>query len=40
MTKVDLKGAYFMIPIHQEDRAFLKFIFHEKTYHSGVCPSA
>ena len=29
MTKVYLKDAYFMIPIHQEDRAFLKFIIHE-----------
>ena len=26
MTKVDLKNAYFMVPIHEEDRAFLKFL--------------
>ena len=36
--KVDLKGAYFMLPIHQEDRAFLKFIFHEKTYQFRCLP--
>ena len=32
MTKVDLKDAYFMVPIHREDRAFLKLSFREKTY--------
>ena len=25
MAKIDLKDAYFMIPIAQEDRDFLKF---------------
>ena len=27
MTKVDLKDAYFMVPIQEEDRAFFKFSF-------------
>ena len=38
MTKVDLKDTYFMVPIHQEDRAFLKFIFQEKTYQFRCLP--
>ena len=38
MTKVDLKDAYFMVPIHEEDRAFLKFSFKEKTYQFKCLP--
>ena len=38
MTKVDLKDAYFMVPIHREDRAFLKFTFREKTYQFRCLP--
>ena len=37
MTKVDLK-AYFMVPIHEEDRAFLKFSFKERTYQFKCLP--
>ena len=37
MTKVDLKDAYFMVPIHEEDRAFLKFSFKEKKTYQFKC---
>lgn len=32
MAKIDLKDAYFMIPMAQEDRDFLKFQWKDKTY--------
>ena len=32
MAKVDLKDTYLMVPIHQEDRTFLKFSFKETTF--------
>lgn len=38
MTKVDLKDAYFMIPIREEDRAFLKFSFRDRTYQFKCLP--
>ena len=38
MAKVDLKDAYFMVPIHKEDRAFLKFSFEERTYQFQCLP--
>ena len=38
MTKVDLKEAYFMVPIQEEDRTFLKFSFKERTYHFKCLP--
>ena len=38
MTKVDLKDTYFMVPIHEEDRAFLKFSFKERTYQFKCLP--
>ena len=38
MTKVDLKDAYFMVPIHEEDRAFLKFSFKERIYQFKCLP--
>ena len=33
LTKVDLKGAYFTIPIHPTHQNDLKFQFQGKTYH-------
>ena len=32
MAKVDLKDAYFMLPIREEDRVFLKFSLKDRTY--------
>ena len=38
MAKVDLKDAYFMVSIHRENRAFLKFTFREKTHQFRCLP--
>lgn len=32
IAKVDLKDAYFMVPIREVDKAFLKFSFRNCTY--------
>lgn len=33
-----MKDAYFRVPIHKEDRTFLKFSFKEKTYQFKCLP--
>ena len=38
MAKVDIKDAYFMLPIREEDRAFLKFSFKDRTYQFKCLP--
>ena len=38
MVKVDLKDAYFIVPIHKEHRALLKFQFQEETYQFQCLP--
>ena len=38
MAKIDLKDAYFMIPIAQEDRDFLKFQWKDQTYQFNSLP--
>ena len=38
MAKIDLKDAYFMIPIAQEDRDFLKFQWKDQTYQFNCLP--
>ena len=38
MAKIDLKDAYFMIPIAQEDRVFLYFEWKNKSYRFNCLP--
>ena len=38
MVKIDLKDAYFMIPIAQEDRTFLCFQWQNKAYQFNCLP--
>ena len=38
MAKIDLKDAYFMIPIAQKDRDFLKFQWKDQTYQFNCLP--
>ena len=38
MTKVDLKDAYFMVPIRAEDRDFLKFVCRDRCYMFNCLP--
>ena len=38
MAKIDLKDAYFMIPMAQEDRAFLCFQWRDKAYQFNCLP--
>ena len=38
MAKIDLKDAYFMIPMAQGDREFLRFQWKDKTYQFNCLP--
>ena len=38
MAKVDLKDVYFMIPIQEQNREFLKLIFRDKCYRFNCLP--
>ena len=38
MASMDLKDAYFLIPIHQKYKKFLKFVFNGKLYEFNVVP--
>ena len=38
MTRIDLKDAYFAVPIHQEHQPFLRFIWANNTYQFTCLP--
>ncbi|XP_018404624.1 PREDICTED: uncharacterized protein LOC108781208 [Cyphomyrmex costatus] len=38
LTSIDLQDAYFLIPIHQEDRKFLRFRFRSQLFQFRVLP--
>ena len=38
MAKIDLKDAYFMVPMAKEDRDFLKFQWEDKFYRFNCLP--
>lgn len=38
MASIDLKDAYFSIPVHKEDRKYLKFYFKRKIYQFRCLP--
>lgn len=38
MTSIDMKDAYFFVPIHNDSKKFLRFQFHSKTYQFNVLP--
>ncbi|CAB4034855.1 Hypothetical predicted protein [Paramuricea clavata] len=38
MASIDLKHAYYTIPIADEQRKFLKFVWNEQLYEFCVCP--
>ena len=38
MTKIDLKDAYFLIPIREKDRKFLRFCFNGTLFEFNALP--
>lgn len=38
VAKIDLKDAYFMVPMAEEDREYLRFQWKEKTYQFNCLP--
>ena len=39
MSKLDLKNAYYCVPIRESDKKFLKFVFKNKLYKYNVLPN-
>jgi len=38
LASIDLENAYFLVPIHQDDRKFLRFQFHGSLFQFKVLP--